>query len=236
MAVAFISLCVALAGTATALPGRSRVKRDDIARNAVLSKHIKSGNVRTSDIRKRNVTRSKIARNAIDSDLVATDALTGADILESSLATVPNASNATTATNATKVNGLTVQRIFFRAPAVNSGNVLNLGGLALNAACNAGNQLSVSATTTVGDALIHSGGTWMGAPANEQDFYVEDDDFDVGDSFDPLSDSATTVTGSTSLEGTLVYVRQDGGVVTADFMAEESGGVCTFAGTASGSP
>ena len=35
MVVAFVALCVALAGTANALPGKSRVKKDDIARAAV---------------------------------------------------------------------------------------------------------------------------------------------------------------------------------------------------------
>jgi hypothetical protein len=87
MVVAFIALCVALAGTATALPGRSRVKTDDIARNAVRTKHIKSGNVKRSDI----------GANAIDSARVGSDALTGRDILESSLEKVPTASNADSA-------------------------------------------------------------------------------------------------------------------------------------------
>jgi hypothetical protein len=234
MVVAFIALCVALAGTATALPGRNRVKKDDIARNAVRSKHIRSRNVRNSDIGTRAVSRSKIARDAVNSELVASDALTGADILESSLGTVPNATNASNAANASKVNGLSVQRFIFRSAPTVSTNVLNLGGLALNASCNAGTQLSVSATTTVGGAILHSGGNWLGGPANEQDFYVADDDFNPGDSFDPLNDPATTSTGSTNLEGSLVYARQDGGVVTASFLAQKAGGLCIFAGTAIG--
>lgn len=224
MVVAFIALCVALAGTATALPGRSRVKKDDIARNAVRSKHIRSRNVRNSDIGRRAVSRSKISRDAVNTDLVAGDALTGADILESSLGTVPNAANAS------KVNGLSVQRFFFRSAPTVSTNVLNLGGLALNPACNAGPALSVSATTTASGALIHSGGTELGAPPGG-DYYVEDNEFNVGDTFDPLSEGTT---GSTSLQGTLTYVRQDGGVVTATYLAREGGGVCTFAGTAIG--
>jgi hypothetical protein len=223
MVVAFIALCVALAGTATALPGRSRVKKDDIARNAVRSKHIRSRNVRNSDIGRRAVSRSKISRDSVNSELVAGDALTGADLLESSLGTVPNAS---------KVNGLSVQKFFFRGAAGTPlSNVLNLGGLALNAACNAGPALSVSATTTVSGAIVHSGGTWLGTAAAEEDWYIEDDDFNVGESFDVL-DSATT--GSSNLEGSLVYTRQDGGVVTASFLAEASGSNCTFAGTATG--
>jgi hypothetical protein len=229
MVVAFIALSVALAGTASALPGRNAVKKGDIARSAVTSRTIARSAVRSRHIRNREVTRSKIAPRAIDSSLVGDNALTGGDILESSLGEVPNAANAA---NAAKVNGLSVQKFFFRAPAVTaSGPVLSLGGLSLNAGCNSGPNLSVSATTTVGGAIIHSGGTYNPLGAAEQDFHVEDNAFNVGITFDPL-DNGTT--GSTSLQGSLVYVRQDGGIVTASFLAQKSGGSCTFAGTATG--
>jgi hypothetical protein len=229
MVVAFIALSVALAGTASALPGRNKVKKGDIARAAVTSRTIARSAVRTQHIRSRSVTRSKIAQRAIDSSLVGNDALTGSNILESSLGAVPNA---TKAADAAKVNGLTVQKFVFRGPAVTpSGQVLSIGGLSLNAGCNAGTNLSVSATTTVSGAIIHSGGTWNSAGGAEQDFYSEDNDFSVGNTFDPLADATTA---GSSLEGNLVYVRQDGGVVTASFLAQESGGFCTFAGTVTG--
>jgi hypothetical protein len=225
MIVAFIALSVALAGTASALPGRNKVKKGDIARAAVTSRTIARSAVRTQHVRSRSITRSKIAQRAIDSSLVGSDALTGANILESSLGAVPNATNAA---NAAKVNGLTVQKFFFRGPAgTPSGPVLSIGGLALNAGCNSGTNLSVSATTTVGGAIIHSGGTWNSAGG----FYAEDNDFSVGNTFDPLADVPT---GGSSLEGNLVYVRQDGGVVTASFLAQENPGNCTFAGTVTG--
>lgn len=233
MIVAFIALCVALAGTATALPGRNKVRSDDIARGAVRSSDIGRAAVRSRHIKSRNVTRSKIAAKAINSSLVGTDALTGANILESSLEAVPNATNAA---SAAKVNGLSVQKFFFRgAVGTSLPAALNFGGLALNATCNAGPALSVSATTTVGGAIIHSGGSWNpSVPAQpEQDFYFEDDDFNVGETFDPL-DNTTPITGSTDLEGSLVYARQDGGLVTASFLAEESATHCIFAGTAIG--
>jgi hypothetical protein len=229
MVVAFIALSVALAGTATALPGRNAVKKGDIARSAVTSRTIARNAVRSRHIKSRNVTRSKIAKKAIDSSLVGTDALTGGNILESSLGAVPNATNAA---NAATVNGLSVKKFSFRGPAVTgSGPALSLLGLTLNAGCNSGPNLSVSATTTSSGAIIHSGGTWNGGVA--ADFYVDDNDFNVGETFDPLDDATT---GSTSLEGSVVYVRQDGGVVTASFLAQESGGTCTFAGTATGDP
>jgi hypothetical protein len=84
MVVALIALCVALAGTANAIPGRNRVKKDDIAKNAVRSKHIRKGNVRRSDL----------DLNAVTSSRVGEDALDGSDILESSLGKVPSAGTA----------------------------------------------------------------------------------------------------------------------------------------------
>ena len=67
MVVAFVALCVALAGTASALPGRARVKKDDIARAAVRRPHqVARGPVEAH--RARTVTRSKIARRAINSE------------------------------------------------------------------------------------------------------------------------------------------------------------------------
>jgi hypothetical protein len=91
MVVALVALSVALAGTASALPGHNRVKRDDIARNAVQSGDIRKDAIRTRHIKKHQVTRSRIAKRSIDSELVADDSLTGADVLESSLAKVPDA-------------------------------------------------------------------------------------------------------------------------------------------------
>ncbi len=222
MVVAFIALCVALAGTASALPGRNSVKRDDIARNAVRTSDITKNAVRTRHIKARNVTRSKIARRSINSSLVGVDSLTGENVLESSLATVPRA------TSADKVNDLTLRKFSFRAtPGTPLTNVLSLNGLALNAACNAGPALTVSATTAVSGAMVDSGGTY-GAGSF---YFVEDDAFAVGDAFDVLNDA---VTGSTSLRGELTYVREDGGVVTANYVAEETASQCVFAGTATG--
>src|SRR5204863_5183926 len=109
-----------------------------------------------------------------------------------------------------------------------STNVLNTGGLAINAACNTGTALSVSASTSVSGADIHSGGTWGAA---NQSFYVADDTFDVGNTFDPLQNGTT---GSTDLTGTLVYARPDGGVVTVEFLGQETPALCVFAGTAIG--
>jgi hypothetical protein len=221
MIVALIALFVAMGGTTVAvtkLPKRS-VGSKQIRSKAVLKRHLKA----------RNVTRTKIARNAVDSGLVQRDALRGSDILETSLSTVPSATKATTAD---EVNGFQIQRFSLRVPGgTPSANVLTLDGLSLNAGCNAGPALTVSATTSVDNANIHSGGTIDNAMAGDTPFAVEQDNFDAGsaNSFNPLPSSHTNLTGS------IVYSRQDGIVVTVDFLAEEvAGGGCVFAGIAIG--
>jgi hypothetical protein len=222
MVVAMIALFVAMGGTTYA------VKR--LPKRSVGPAQLKKDAVRTRNIKARNVTRSRIAKKSIDADLVGTDSLLGRNILESSLDTVPKARDAEHATTADKVGGVAVQKFSFRTPAGTVGaNVLTLNGLALNAVCGAGPALSVSATTTVSGANIHSGGTWSGGA---QTFYAEDDAFDIGDPPFDVLDNGTT--GSTNLDGTLVYARPDGGVVTATYLAEEVGGTCVFAGTATG--
>jgi hypothetical protein len=222
MVVAMIALFVAMGGTTYA------VKR--LPKRSVGAAQLKKDAVRTRNIKARNVTRSRIAKKSIDADLVGTDSLLGRNILESSLDTVPKAKEAEHAATADKVGGVAVQKFSFRAPAGTVGtNALTLDGLALNAVCGAGPALGVTASTTVSGANIHSGGTWSGGA---QTFYVEDDAFDIGDApFDVLDDATT---GSTNLNGTLVYARPDGGVVAVSYLAEETAGGCLFAGTATG--
>src|SRR4051794_13181245 len=74
MAVAFVALLLALCGTAIALPGRSSVKADDIAKNAVTGKKVKNNSI------------------------------TGADVLESKLGTVPSAATPRSADTAAAAN------------------------------------------------------------------------------------------------------------------------------------
>jgi hypothetical protein len=232
MIVALVALSVALAGTATALPGRARVKKDDISRAAVRSVHIKSRAIQSKHIRSRAVTRSKIARRAVSSSEVGQDALTGTNIVESSLTTVPSATNATNAANAANaatVNGRTVEKFSFLAPGgTGATTVLSLNGLTLVATCATGPNLSVVAGTSVAGALIHSGGIGTSAVNG---YYTADDSFNPGELFNVLG-----ATGGGGLQGTLTYVRPDGLVVTATYLVEEDppGNRCIFGGTATG--
>jgi hypothetical protein len=65
-----------------------------LAPNSVKSKHIKDGQVKTRDLALEAVESSRLAPGSIQSELVPDDELVGGDIDESTLGTVPNASDA----------------------------------------------------------------------------------------------------------------------------------------------
>jgi hypothetical protein len=216
MIVALIALFVALGGTTYAVRG--------LPRKSVGSAQLKRNAVRTQNIKARNVTKSRIARGAVDSSIVASNSLTGNNIRESTLGTVPKANNAVNAENAAKVGGRTVQKFSFVAPAGTGPTVaLSLNGLILTATCAAGPALTVAGTTTINDSLVHAHVRQSGAT-----HYLADDNFDVGNNFNPLPPTTTDVIGD------LVFARQDGEVVTATYLAQETATGCVFAGTAIG--
>jgi len=147
-----------------------------------------------------------------------------AAILAVPLGTVKSAEKAATAGDAATVGGRTVQRFSFNAPEGTGPTlVLNTGGLALTARCDAGPAQSVTATSAVDNAIIHV----HAAQSVGASTYKANDDFDVGDMFDPLPAS-----GGTNAIGQIVYVRQDGGTVTAEYLAQETPTGCVFGGTA----
>jgi hypothetical protein len=61
-AVAYLALFVALGGTSAW--AADKITSEDIAKNAVRSKHIKKGSVETSEIATRSVTADKLAKDA----------------------------------------------------------------------------------------------------------------------------------------------------------------------------
>jgi len=64
-----------------------------VAKNSVVSRSIKDGQVKTVDLKNGGVTGLKLGLNAVTGDHVADDTIKGADVDESSLGTVPNASS-----------------------------------------------------------------------------------------------------------------------------------------------
>jgi len=92
LVVAVVALVFALSGAAVALPGKNKVDKNDIAKNAVTSKALKNG----------AVTEAKLGAGAVTSAKLADNAVTGAKVDEASLGIVPAAAKAATAATADK--------------------------------------------------------------------------------------------------------------------------------------
>ena len=84
--VAIIALVAATGGTATALPGRHTIDRNDVAKNAIRSKAIKDGQVTGADLRDGAVTSAEIADATIGGSDIAKSAVTGAEIADGAVA------------------------------------------------------------------------------------------------------------------------------------------------------
>jgi hypothetical protein len=211
MVVALVALSVALAGTASALPGHNRVKRDDIARNSVSASDIRKNAIRTRHIKRGQVTRSKIAKRSIDSALVATDALTGEDVLESSLAKVPDADKLDGKDSSQFASTTTVSRV-----ALTSGQtqlLYSAGPLSLTARCTispGGDKAEILIATTQDNSA----------------FDAADSDADL-DSSDP--DTGRRFVFAEGTSGTPAFSRvADGFAIAPD--GSEIGGASLYAG------
>ena len=90
MAVAFVALLATLGGIAVALPGKNKVKKDDIARGAVGKADLAKNAVTNRSVRNRSLTGRKFRLNALGGNAVK----------ESTLGRVPSADFAAGAGNA----------------------------------------------------------------------------------------------------------------------------------------
>jgi hypothetical protein len=196
-----------------------------IAASKIGTKQLKANSVTTGKIKKNAVTTAKIKNNAVN----------GAKVNESTLGTVPSATNATnaenanTANNANTVGGNTVKAVNFTAnPTTGPTEILNLNGFTLTASCGAGAVLSVLANGPDG-SRVQSVGLTTGrtvvngllveplTPTSNTELLFEDDDL---------------VLGHTEL-----YLGNGGKNVSVQWQAESFGGVdpqCAFTGSAIG--
>ena len=144
MVVACIALAVALGGTSYAaikLP-RNSVGTSQLQKNAVVA----------SKLNARSVGPQKLQNNAVTARTVQDGQLTGAKIVESTLAKVPSAANADTAANATLAGGNTVKRFTtVVAPDGAQATVLDLNGLTITLAC-PGGSVALRGNNTSGEA------------------------------------------------------------------------------------
>lgn len=125
--ISCISLFVALSGVAYGAA---------LAKNSVGTRQIKTNGVGASEIKSKAVRSSEVNDNA----------LTGTDIDESTLGTVPNATNAT---NATSVGGNAISKVNVdQAPGTGLTTIFSSGGLTVKASCAAGPALTLVVATS----------------------------------------------------------------------------------------
>lgn len=131
MVVACIALAVALGGTSYAA-----IK---LPRNSVGTKQLQKNAVVAAKLSARSVGPQKLQNNAVTTRTVKDNQLTGAKVVESSLAKVPSAVAADKAADATTVGGYEVKRFASTvAPNGPGATVLSLNGLAITMTCPAG--------------------------------------------------------------------------------------------------
>lgn len=134
--VAYLALFVALGGTTWAA---AQIGSNDIKRNAVKSKHIKNKDVKRKDI----------ALDAIGTAQVADDELTGDDILESSLGTVPNADQV----DGKSASAFVSSTVYKRESAIGPGTLLpGDGTYFMDQACDAGDTLLSGGPANINEA------------------------------------------------------------------------------------
>ena len=83
LATAVVSL--GLTGTASALPGKAKVDRDDLKANVVKSFNIGARQVKTADIGDRAVRQAQLGLESVGSEQVIDESLTGADVKDEAL-------------------------------------------------------------------------------------------------------------------------------------------------------
>jgi hypothetical protein len=152
LVIACVALFVALGGVSYGVATQSIDSRE-IKNNTIRSKDVRNNTLRTFDVRNNEIRGFDIRNSTVQGRDVAFNTLTGADISEDSLGKVPSAGaadtagSATTADSAGSVGGVTMRRFNYAAEQ-GSGfvQVLDIGGLRLEASCGAGATLAVRGT------------------------------------------------------------------------------------------
>jgi hypothetical protein len=230
MVIALVALFVSLSGVSYGV-ATGFIDSREIKNNEVRSIDIRNNQVRTRDLRNNEVRGIDIRNSTVQGRDIALNTVTGLDVAEATLGKVPSAAtadSATTAGSATtadSVGGFSFRRVSYAGemggPFV---EILNHGGLRLEARCVAGPFLEVRANPSAANSWI--GSHFPGFPNT-------DNDFDPGDN--------TLVTDGVDGAGHVAYAGSDGRHVNVSALARQAlNGVqgtndCGFFGVASAS-
>jgi hypothetical protein len=215
MVVALIALFVSLSGVSYGV-ATGFIDSREIKNNEVRSLDVRNNEIRTRDLRNNDVRGIDIRNSTVNGRDVALNTLTGVDINESSLDKVPSAAAADTATSATTagsanaVGGITMARIDYAGetggPFV---EILNLGGLRLEARCVGGPAMEVRANPVAAANSEISSDFGLGLG-----FGNDNIDFDPGD-------NTLVFDGGGNTSGQIAYAGSDGAIVTVEAITRE---------------
>ena len=207
LVISCIALFVSLGGVSYGV-ATGFIDSREIKNNEIRSADIRNNQIRTFDIRNNEVRGFDIRNSSVQGRDVALNTLTGADIAEGELGKVPSAANADTAGSATSVAGVTPQVFSYNAQSgTGFSRVLNLGGLTVEASCDAAGVMVVQANPQVGNGELSA--TWGGGGA-----VADTTDLDPGGDF-PIYNNFGNVSG------TISYAGSDGRTVIVQAVARE---------------
>jgi hypothetical protein len=206
LVIACIALFVSLGGVSYGV-ATGFIDSREIKDNTIRSRDVRNNTLRTFDVRNNEVRGFDIRNSSVQGRDVAFDTLTGDDVSEEDLGKVPTAGTADTATTAGSVGGVSMAKIAFSAAqGMAFVEILNLGGLRLEARCGAGGALEVRGNPTAVNSEIVAEFPSAGTPT------VSDPDFDPGDNVVLADDDGG---------GSIAFAGADGAVVTIQAVALE---------------
>jgi hypothetical protein len=216
LVIACIALFVSLGGVSYGV-ATGFIDSREIKNNTIRSKDVRNNTLRTFDVRNNEIRGFDIRNSTIQGRDVAFDTITGADVSEGSLGKVPSAGTADSATTAGSVGGVGMRRFNYIAQAGTAfQEVLNFGGLRLEASCGAPAALQVRGTPAEANSEVHVSSDLVAVPPG---------------TFGTLVDEAGA--------GVIAFSAPSGAVVTIQALAvEDAGGVlgttndCGFFGIA----
>jgi hypothetical protein len=217
--IALIALFVSLSGVSYGV-ATGFIDSREIKNNEIRSLDIRNNEIRTRDLRNNEVRGIDIRNSTVQSRDIAINAVRGEDVKEDTLAKVPsalladsatNAANAASADSADSVGGVTMQRIAYQAAEGSAKQtIVNLGGLTITAECKMGPAMELVANPAANQPNSHlAWGDWTDAGAgNEIDF-------------DPGDDKTITFAGEAIRSGTVSFAGSNGSIVTVEGLAVE---------------
>jgi hypothetical protein len=164
LVIACVALFVSLGGVSYGV-ATGFIDSREIENNTIRSKDVRNNTLRTFDIRNNEVRGFDIRNSTVQGRDVAFNTLTGQDISEESLGKVPSAGTADTATSAGSVGGVQIRRFNYAAEAgTGFVEVLDFGGLRLEARCQAPSNLEVRGVPADAESELQSSFTVAAPP------------------------------------------------------------------------